>query len=764
MALRQELRQPVRPRTGRGAIRLALVLAAAAAPAAAQETPERIDLLAIDASGRLACSGGAFDLGRSGTRWMPGPGFHPGGRGEETRRFVWADGRGMLRVPVAGDERSLRLTVLGIEDGMTLRARWNGHRLGARRIGAAWRTVVWELPVTEPLAAGSPAAASSPPPAALELAADVRRQRPPGRRHHSFGVDRLWMVPRPACAAGTGPLAGPFRDGVELAAGESWIVRSRFLPEARLILAGRGAPGARLVWAAGLPGGPWSVGAVTVDDGGSLRARAPFDECCSERGAVWLSNRGPGSVTVREAALVGDDRPAAWRRACGSWPLLAVLMGGGLALFWWLAGWTGHGARWRPWAEAAAIACLACGVRLVYLHAFPVSETTGFADSHGYLNGARMLLSDEYSLWTDTQWHAWFSWIRPPGYYLFVAWVLGPLGAGVIALTVIQAVLSSLAAAALYAAGRSLFGRGPGLVAGLWLALDPQAVTSSSWVMTETLFLALLLPGIAALAACSVRPRAGTAVLAGLVLGAAALVRSATFYYVPLAALLLVLGRREGRRRAAVPAAAMVLATLVVVAPWCVRNLVLYDTWVGIDDIALHNFLVDHPNERIVPLHGEDLNTVEGKTRYRRRVASANNDRGLTRRSGEIFGQGLLAMARSPVAEAERFGAMLRRSWTPAPNAYVGMVVGESRTCRVARLTDLRNASIIATLALGGLGMLLALRRRESWPTMLWPPFTLLAINLLFHPELRYTFTYLPVILPFAGLALARLRPRRTGG
>ncbi len=228
----------------------------------------------------------------------------------------------------------------------------------------------------------------------------------------------------------------------------------------------------------------------------------------------------------------------------------------------------------RSWARAAgagAAFLVALGVRAAFFAAVPqppASQLASYAqDSVHYLALAQRLLAGHgYSFWGNGP-DAYVS----PGYPLFVAAILHLFPSHPLqAIRWIQAVLGAATAAVV--AGWA------GFLAGVIVALYPSFIWSTGSILTEVLFL-LLLVGYLALHArllTSPRPSRGAAVAAGILLGLAVLTR-------PIAAALPVVIGLCGRWIR--PAAArvrpsyglgLVVATAALVnLPWWLRNVIV---------------------------------------------------------------------------------------------------------------------------------------------------------------------------------------------
>ena len=114
-----------------------------------------------------------------------------------------------------------------------------------------------------------------------------------------------------------------------------------------------------------------------------------------------------------------------------------------------------------------------------------------------------------------------------------------------------------------------------GLAAGLAAAVNPTMITSAAYVLTDSLFLFLFTGWMLATVAHMTRPTARSAMLAGLMLGLATLVRAVTQFVPPLLALVVVVAAlRAGTRPAWALGHGMLalVACLAVLTPVAIHN------------------------------------------------------------------------------------------------------------------------------------------------------------------------------------------------
>ncbi|WP_437486100.1 glycosyltransferase family 39 protein [Sorangium sp. So ce1014] len=204
-------------------------------------------------------------------------------------------------------------------------------------------------------------------------------------------------------------------------------------------------------------------------------------------------------------------------------------------------------------------------------------------DGHYYDFGARRIAaglgySDDLIVGGQPVWHPWCHY--PVGYSGFLGLVYRLFGAGPHVATVANAVLGALLVVVVHRLARYATTPARARVAALLAALSPGLVLYAALVMTEPLAALGLVtaPWLLARGVARGRPLRG-AVLAGVALGLATLVRPQSLLCAPAFALLArggpgaaSGGARAGWRRGALAAALSTATALAVVAPWTIRN------------------------------------------------------------------------------------------------------------------------------------------------------------------------------------------------
>lgn len=183
----------------------------------------------------------------------------------------------------------------------------------------------------------------------------------------------------------------------------------------------------------------------------------------------------------------------------------------------------------------------------------------------------------------------------PPLYPYLIALVSRAFGS-LQAVLVVQCAIGALLVPAVARAGALAFGRRSGLVAGALAACYPDLVWFATRFWSETLFVALLWWAIERTLAADASGSRRAAAVAGLAWGLATLTRELALYLVPLAALWLLRPRAaaaSGSRRwlrpspsALVAPALLFAATLLVIAPWTLRNALVFRAFIPVSTMG----------------------------------------------------------------------------------------------------------------------------------------------------------------------------------
>jgi 4-amino-4-deoxy-L-arabinose transferase-like glycosyltransferase len=368
----------------------------------------------------------------------------------------------------------------------------------------------------------------------------------------------------------------------------------------------------------------------------------------------------------------------------------------------------------------------------------------GDTDIYWQLSSA-LLRGEPYEV---SQWGVPHLSLRAPGYPVFLAACRWLFGGGTLPIRCVQAALGAWCIVLAARLTRRVLGpvegeeparpwRDPAWVAAAIVAFDPFVAGFSVVLLSEAVFLPLMLLGLLGLAAAWERPGAaglGAALGAGAAWGLAVLVKPSWALYPPLAvgAGIVLAGRGPGRRSGFLRAGLLVgLGMAVVMAPWWVRNAQVYGRFVPTAlgaGASLYDGL--HPGAT----GASDMRFLEQPTIQA--LDEENQDRELRRRAW--------AFVRSHPGRVLELAAIKAwRFWSPWPNAEAA---GGGHWA-------VRLACALGVLPVYGLIARGAWRRRRDGPglvLLLGPVVYFCALHMVFVSSIRYR---VPAIVAAYGLA-----------
>jgi len=348
---------------------------------------------------------------------------------------------------------------------------------------------------------------------------------------------------------------------------------------------------------------------------------------------------------------------------------------------------------------------------------------------------------------------------RPPlyPYVLGATYKLAPgtLTAG----RLLSAALGSLSVLLIFLIVARVWGRRAALAAGSLAAVFPPLVALTGALTVESLFIPLELGLV--LSVLAYRSAGGAirwALLAGVLCGLATLTRANGFVLaVPLLLGLLAARRGAGLRSSLTAPAVALVATVVVVMPWTIRNAVAFDGAFVPVSITSGLALAGTYNDvaRLDP---------DGKGEWRPPY-EVPRDRPLFLRADydELdLDRALAGNARDYIREHPGYALQV-----PLLNGY--RLMNPEASHKVTRYSydamgirqgarGLVSYSYLAVALLAVLGGVIAVRRRTPGPLWLWCVPVLMALSFAtLSGEPRYRTTLDPFILMLAGLAVAEV-------
>lgn len=198
-----------------------------------------------------------------------------------------------------------------------------------------------------------------------------------------------------------------------------------------------------------------------------------------------------------------------------------------------------------------------------------------------------------------------------PLYPLFIAGIYSVFGRSPYAVMAVQIVLSlGLIAAVAWFACRG-FSAKPGLLAGILMSLNLCFAFYSTQIMTDVLFLSLLLPALwFAFKAFNGNSPVKSGLAAGAFFGLAALTRPIALYFPVLLPVLFLV--KKPNRRTLAGYGLMLLIHVAVISPWLVRNRVVFERFF-FSTVQSFNLSHIHAAPIKASIEGKSLNQAEAE-------------------------------------------------------------------------------------------------------------------------------------------------------
>lgn len=260
-----------------------------------------------------------------------------------------------------------------------------------------------------------------------------------------------------------------------------------------------------------------------------------------------------------------------------------------------------------------------------------------------------------------------FRSFRPPLYPLVLAALQALFGTGDLPVLLFQSVVSALVPALVFLIGYRLFDSRVALLAGLTSAVYPYSLYHDVRPFETPVFEVLLGGLVLLLLKLAARPRLGTALAAGALVGLAIATRSFLLPFPALIALWLLVGPRLPVRQVAAYTVAIVLVAGLVLTPWIVRNYRIHGAFVPATTYGGWNFYLG--NNQFALAAAREGEEVDGRLVGHLNDARVNLagltevelDRWFYRRGGEF----VLA---NPGEALVLFGLKAWNLWTPSLN------------------------------------------------------------------------------------------------
>lgn len=217
---------------------------------------------------------------------------------------------------------------------------------------------------------------------------------------------------------------------------------------------------------------------------------------------------------------------------------------------------------------ALAIGLLAVIIRVVFIFSYSTSPLAGH-DPQAYWSFAQGIAAGQGFRSTFEPWLA----DRPPLYSYFLAGLILIFGENRAAVFVVQAAIGAVAVALFYLSITRVLGQKRGFIAGLLFTFFPPFLLFTQQILTEALYLPLLVALLAVLILPEKINRGGYGIFIGILVGLLALLRREAILPAGLIVLAVLYLRIQSKRRNLIMFVLLiVLATGLTLAPWLIRN------------------------------------------------------------------------------------------------------------------------------------------------------------------------------------------------
>lgn len=339
---------------------------------------------------------------------------------------------------------------------------------------------------------------------------------------------------------------------------------------------------------------------------------------------------------------------------------------------------------------------------------------------------------------------------RPPLYPAMVAAVYAVVGPGSLqAVRFVQVLLAALTTVVVYRLGRELYDHRVGLAAAVIATAYPTLWGYCYLVLTEVLFTLLMCLGVLFVVRFFRRDRLADLAVGAVVLGLAALTRSAMVLYpIPLLVLLACAGRMSPARRLAA-AAVFLGAFAATLAPWAVRNTLLEGT----------PTLVDSQGGRVLrwSLDPKRVEAVAGPTTVAETATQGERDR-------KALAESATFARERPAAVVEHVAVNFFRFWRLDRELVALAGEGSLPSAAVLLLAVVVCAYYALTLLVGIAGGMLCPPRDRLAAAAAWSVVAVIClVHALVYGHSRYHVVVMPVIAIAAAALLVHYRAAASG-
>lgn len=359
---------------------------------------------------------------------------------------------------------------------------------------------------------------------------------------------------------------------------------------------------------------------------------------------------------------------------------------------------------------------------------------------------------------------------RPPGYPVFLAAVYSIAGHPAPSIgRLVGAFLGTLSVGLIGLIALRLWGKHVGSLALAIAAIAPPLVILSTALISEALFVPVVLAAVVtALEARRSKRRYRWAIVTGVLVGIASLTRTNGLLLLLPFAVAFAPTRSRRRLRAWAPAVALVLAAFLTIAPWTVRNWIVFHAFIPISDEIGYTLAgtynhVSRADRRFPAVWVEAENGASPE--YARILSKARRERWDELTYGDHLQAAAFADIESDPAYVLKVGF-----WNTVRMFHIGELSLAARNLHDTdiphglALIEISSFPLLGVLALGGLFT----RRARRAPKWLWLVPACLAATVFVTGFIRFRSPIDPFVVMLAALLIADLleplsRHRRRG-
>ena len=324
-----------------------------------------------------------------------------------------------------------------------------------------------------------------------------------------------------------------------------------------------------------------------------------------------------------------------------------------------------------------------------------------------------------------------------PLYPIFLSFIYRFFGHSFLMVRIIQSVIGSASILMIYLIARETFSEKAGLIAGSISAVYPFFIFFTGLLLTETLFIFLLLCLIFFLRKMTIRLQWNYAVCTGIFAGLSILIKPVMLYFLLFALIIVMAVYRDRRKKLLINAILVLIITGSILMPWAWSNhkrtgeFIFLTTSGGLTFYESNNPLADGgPGlEKIVRTEEmENMNEIELDKHFKQ--------------------QAILFIKNNPRRFIELAVIKLRRFWSPVPNA------GSYRSMKY-KLISIFSFCPVILLAVWGM---IAWRKQWKYLLFLYLPVVFFGLlHMVMLGSVRYRIPVMPFMIVLAAGGISNL-------